>query len=253
MANIKQLLLKLKLSPKEAAIFLSLVKLGKATATAIARDSGITRTHVYDVVQELGEKGLVSEIEERGIKTYEAVDHAGLLAYITRQQKELVSIEKSALTLASEFNALQLGTQQQTKVRFFNGIDGVQNIYEEIRTDFLKQENGFEILTIFSPENLNKIIPQFQYFSFPNARGRDIVCDDALLPEFQKQIVLAGNGVQHRVWPKDKGLFPTDNIAWANKVAYIDVLGHPSGIIIESVSIYTSFEMWFNGLWEGLK
>ena len=78
------------------------------------------------------------------------------------------------------------------------------------------------------------------------------MADDALLPEFKTQIAAAGNGVQYKVWPKEKGLFPTDNIAWKNKIAYIDVANYPSGIIIENESIVKTFTMWFNQLWESL-
>ena len=62
MAQLTQLLQKLNLNKKEAAIFLTLVKLGKATASAIGRDSGVTRTHIYDLVQSLIKKGLVGTV-----------------------------------------------------------------------------------------------------------------------------------------------------------------------------------------------
>ena len=161
MAQLTQLLQKLNLNKKEASIFLTLVKLGKATAAAIGRDSGVTRTHIYDLVQSLIQKGLVSEVEERGVKTYEAVDHAGLLAFVSRQEKELKHVEKKLVEAAGEFNALQLGLQQKTKVRFFDGVEGVKNIYEEITKDFRASTEKFELLTIFSPENLNKVVPNF--------------------------------------------------------------------------------------------
>ena len=253
MPHLKQLLLRLNLNNKEVAVLLSLVRLGKATAAAVARDSGITRTHIYDLVANLVDRGLVSEIEERGIKTYEAVDHTGLMAYITRQQKELQQIEKKVGQLATEFNALELGAKQKTKVRFFDGPEGVKNIYAEIRQDFQKTSERFELLTIFSPERVASALPEFEFFSYPNSTGRDIVCDDPFLSEYQRQITTAGHGVQYRVWPKTKGLFPTDNIAWINKIAYIDLVGYPAGIIIENESIYQSFTMWFNALWEKLE
>ncbi|MSU75315.1 MAG: hypothetical protein EXS55_02270 [Candidatus Magasanikbacteria bacterium] len=250
---LKQLLLKLNLNEKEALIFLSLVKLGSATASALGRDSGVTRTHIYDLVQSLVQKGLVSEVEERGVKTYQAVDHAGLLAFVSREQNELKQIEKKIVEAASDFKSLQLGAEQKTKVRFFDGVEGVKNIYEEIRKDFEKQPERFELLTIFSPQNVETIMPGFQFFSFPNATVRDIVSADAHLAEYEKQMKLAGNDVSYKVWPKEKGAFPTDNIAWKNKIAYIDLVGYPSGIIIENESIVKTFTMWFNQLWESLK
>ena len=252
MPNFSELLQKLNLNEKQIAIFLSLVKLGKTTATNISRDSGVTRTHVYDLISELIVKGLVSEIEERGVKTYEAVDHAGLLAYISRQQKELQQINKKIEQMATEFNQLQLGQQQKTKVRFFEGIEGVKNLYEEIRRDLAKQSEPSEVITIFSPEKLNNLIPGFTYLDFPTVSIRAIICKDDMAQSYVDQMDKTKNKVDYKFWPKEKGLFPTDNIAWLNKIVYIDLSGYPSGIIIENESIVQTFALSFEVIWKGL-
>lgn len=251
MAQLKQLLRDLKLGEKEVDLFISLVKLGKGTAAAIARESGITRTHVYGLITGLVEKGLVSEIEERGIKTYEPVDHAGLLAFVSREQKELQKIEKKLAEAASAFNALQVGNKEKTKVRFFNGVDGVKNIYAEIDLDLKKQKEQFEFLSTFSPEKLNALLPNFQYFNSPQMKGREIVAGDTMIEEYKKQVGVLPN-MQHKIWPKDRGLFPSDTLMWKNKLAFIDLADYPSGIIIENEAMAKSFAMWFNAIWESL-
>jgi sugar-specific transcriptional regulator TrmB len=253
MVQLKQLLLKLNLNEKETVLFLTLVKLGKAGVSAIARESSITRTHIYDIVQNLVEKGLVSEVEERGIKTYEAVGHAGLLAFVSREQKQLQNIEKKIAEAASEFNALQVGTQQKTKVRFFDGVEGIKSIYQEVERDVEASTEKKEVLTIFSPQNLESIIPNFSYFAFANTVVRDIVCEDKLLDVYKKQIVKSAFEVQYKIWPKEQGIFPTDSIVWKNKIAYTDLVGYPSGIIIENEAMTKSFIMWFNMLWKNLE
>lgn len=253
MSQIKQILQNLKLSQKEVEVFLGLLKLGKGTAARISRESGITRTHIYDIVKDLISKGLVSEIEERGVKTYEAVDHAGLLAFVSREQKELQKMEKKIGQMASEFNALQVGAKQKTKVRFFDGVEGVKNIYEEIRQDLQKPQAPFEVLTIFSPANLERVIPDFQYLNYPNMIGRDIVAADEFLPAYLEQMKKNANSISYKIWPKEKGLFPTDNIAWKNKIAYIDLVGYPSGIIVENEAMVKTFTLWFEQMWGSLE
>ncbi len=252
MAQLKQLLKSLRLSEKEVDVFVSLVRLGKGTVSTIAHESGITRTHVYSIVDKLMQLGLVSEVEDRGKKTYEAVDHAGLLAFVSREQNELQTIKKNLSQMASEFNELQVGRKEKTKVRFFNGIEGVKHIYAEIRKDIEGSAESVEVLTIFSPENLEKILPNFAYFDYPNMLGRDIVAEDAFLEAYKGKIKNGNQSAQYKVWPKEKGLFPTDNIMWKNKIAYIDVSGAPSGIIIENEAMAKSFAMWFNEMWNAL-
>ena len=250
--TIKDALAQINLGKKEVQAFLALVKLGHGTAAAIARESGITRTHVYDIMGELVAKGLVSEIEEKKIKRYQAVDHAGLLAFVSRQEKQLQGVQKELMKLASEFQSLQVGAEQKTKVRFFDGIEGVKNIYAEIRRDLRAQKEPFELFTIFSPENLERIIPGFQYLDYPKMIGRDIVADDNMLSAYKEQMSHSKNNISYRVWPKERGSLPTDNIAWKNKIAYIDLAGYPSGIIVENESMVKAFTLWFNLMWEHL-
>ena len=252
MANLKQLLLQLHLSPKETAVFLSLIKLGKTTATAVSREAGITRTHVYDIAQELANKGLMSEVEERGVKVYEATDHAGIMAYLSRQQKELVTLEKTFAEAASEFNALQAGRIQKTKVRFFDGVEGVKNIYAEIQHDLKQQTKPFELSTIFSPQNLERVMPGFGYLIYPLMQKRDIVSADTMAEYYNRKMTESGYNSAYKMWPAGSGLFPTDTICWPNKITYIDLVGYPSGIIIENASMIATFRLWFNQLWESL-
>lgn len=252
MPNFSELLQKLNLNEKQVAIFLSLVKLGKTTATNLSNDSGVTRTHVYDLVKELTDKGLVSEVEERGVKTYEAVDHTGLLAYISRQQKELQQINKKIEQMASEFKQLQLGQQQKTKVRFFEGIEGVKNLYEEIRHDLAKQTKPSEVITIFSPEKLNRLIPNFTYLDFSTVSIRAVICRDNKSHLYASQMKKTKNKVNYKFWPIERGLFPTDNIAWLNKIVFIDLSDYPSGVVIENESIVKTFALSFEEIWRGL-
>lgn len=252
--SLPTLLTQLHLNDRETAVFLALVKLAKpSTIAEIARTAQITRTYVYEIIDLLIKRGLVSEVKNGKIKVYESVDHAGLMAFVSRQKKELDRIEKSLLQTSSEFNALQVGKSQKTKVRFFDGIEGIKTLYGEIKKDFEGQQENFELLTIFSPENLLRVMPEFTFFSFPKAHSRDIVCADNGFDEYRKQIKAFGNNIEFCVWPKGQGVFPTDNIAWKNKIAYLDLVDYPSGIIVENVSMNRTFTMWFNKIWESLK
>ena len=73
MSEIKKILKGLDLSEKEVSVFISLVRLGIAPVSTIASDSGITRTHVYDILGRLQQHALVTETQERGVKKYEAI------------------------------------------------------------------------------------------------------------------------------------------------------------------------------------
>ncbi len=256
MQKIHELLIQLGLNDKEARVFLSMVKLGPAPVGKVAMNSGITRTHVYDIAEELKERGFVSAVEKRGVRIYEALEHAGLLALISRKYKELEALEKKVAESVSDFEQLRAGARQKTKVRFFEGAAGVLNIYEEIKSDLRKLKEPFEIITIFSPDKLEKTFPGWfdeKHIDIPPYMiKRDIVHESEIFSKHLKDREKSASQYSYKIWPKAKGEFPADTLCWQNKIAYVELAEYPSGVVIENEAIVQTFKMWFEKMWEGL-
>lgn len=257
MPKISEILAQLGLNEKEQKVFLVLVKRGALPVGKIAMDTNITRTHIYDIAEELKEKGFVSAMEKRGVRTYEALDHAGLLALTTRKQSEFMTLEKDIAEAASDFEALRVGARQKTKVRFFEGKEGVLNIYDEITNDLRAEKETVELLTVYSPEQLEKTFPgwfaQKKFIKIsPYTMKRDIVHASQLFEAHAKQRQEGVGGYSYKVWPKAQGEFPADTLCWQNKIAFVELSEYPSGVVIENEAIIKTFRMWFEKMWEGL-
>lgn len=255
MTDIRQLLSQLGLNDKEVQIFLSLSKLGAASASALARDTSITRTLIYDVATELIEKGLLTESEKSGVKQYEAIDYAGLMAYISNKQRQLQKLEKEFTQAASDFNALRTSETPKTKVRFYDGAEGMKSVYEEIRHD-LTIADVKELLTIWPVEALEKTYRFFyedkMNLDLPGLVKRDIMCESPLADLYIKRYAQSQTKHHYKLWPKVKGKFPTDALCWGDKVVYTDVQGYPSSIVIENKAVADTFRMYFWQMWESL-
>ena len=59
--NLKKALLQLNLTEKEIASYLALLELGALSIQDISRNTGINRVTTYSAIEELRQKGLVSE------------------------------------------------------------------------------------------------------------------------------------------------------------------------------------------------
>ena len=70
----KEQLEKIGLSPNEAKCYLTLIKIGSASANEISRKSGIHRVSVYDALRGLREKGLISQIMKSNKLLFEAAN-----------------------------------------------------------------------------------------------------------------------------------------------------------------------------------
>ena len=86
---LKEDLNKLGLTNGEARVYLSLLKLGSAKVGEIVKDSTISYSKVYDVLQRLSIKGLASQIIVENIRHFNAVEPYRLHEYIKRKEEEL--------------------------------------------------------------------------------------------------------------------------------------------------------------------
>jgi len=80
------------LSKNEAKVYLALLDLGSATAGKIADKSRVHRTNVYDALERLIEKGIVTYIYKKDTKYYQATEPENLLNLIREKELHLTQI-----------------------------------------------------------------------------------------------------------------------------------------------------------------
>ena len=257
MKSIEQILTELGLTDNEAKVFLSAVKTGLAPLSRIAKGAGVSRTYVYELVEQLKEKGLLAEIEEGKTKKIQALDYGGLVAYVERRQKEMVRLERDLLKSSAAFHALTKGVSKPTKVRFFEGVEGIKSINTEIRKDLEKLKATHSFYVVFSADRMEAVLQgwiehnQHIYYE-PFMRKFAIISQTPQLEQFLEQVrENRQKNFEYKIWPQHKE-FPTDTLCWMNKIAYLDMEGRPSGIIIENKAMVDTFVMWFEQMWGSL-
>jgi len=120
----RQELKQLGLNEKEAAVYLTLLRLGPSPASTLARTTSIKRTSIYDVLNGLTEKNLVHAFKQ-GRHTYFAVDDVNELYLQSKQKTQL------AKELVEKFNN-EMNLPQGVQVHYYKGQEGYREIYEEI-------------------------------------------------------------------------------------------------------------------------
>jgi HTH-type transcriptional regulator, sugar sensing transcriptional regulator len=77
-------LISIGLTSGEAKVFLTLLKLGSAKVGQIVKDSHVSYSKVYDVLERLSAKGLISHIVLGNVKHFNAVEPYRLEEYIKK-------------------------------------------------------------------------------------------------------------------------------------------------------------------------
>lgn len=126
------------LSPKEHKVYLELLKIGTGKAGVLAKKTELNRTSVYDVLESLGRKGIISSYRKGSQTYFSATDPHRLLSYLEQEKADTVaSIDANKLRLEAllpQFISLQDISPDRPKVQFFEGEKGILEAYEDTLT-----------------------------------------------------------------------------------------------------------------------
>ncbi|HLD05881.1 MAG TPA: helix-turn-helix domain-containing protein [Candidatus Nanoarchaeia archaeon] len=116
----------------ETQIYAALLELGETTRTELAKKSGISPSKIYDVVNRLMEKGIVSTVKKQGVLHFSAADPARLTDFLDQKEAEL----NQERTLVDQLLPILLAKHQKTKeevdIEVFYGWEGMQTAYNDI-------------------------------------------------------------------------------------------------------------------------
>ena len=121
------------LSEKEADVYIALLELGKATVTKISQKAGINRTTGYDILGSLVSKKLASVSGKEPKQEYAAEPPTAITDYLKRQQAQTAEDIKKSETLVPELTLLH-AVKNRPKIRFYEGTDGLEHVYEDTLT-----------------------------------------------------------------------------------------------------------------------
>lgn len=110
------------LTKNESKVYVALLKLGSATAVEITKKSKVHRVNVYDALERLQYKGLISTIMQAKKRIYEAANPEQLLNLIKQKEEALQQILPE---LEQEFKL----KKEKQQVYHFLGPEGVMRAY----------------------------------------------------------------------------------------------------------------------------
>lgn len=121
--EITQLLLEIGFSINEAKVYLGLLKLGSGSVSDLAKKVDVHRVNIYDALERLREKGLVSNVTRKEKNVFQAASPESLQDIIQKKQEKLDLINKYVPELMKQYNAAE---EKQT-VTYYKGRQGVIN------------------------------------------------------------------------------------------------------------------------------
>lgn len=247
---LNQFLTSIGLTNKEAKVYLALLQIGSQAVSTIANKSQLTRTTVYAVLESLEKKDLIFSFEKNNILYYSAKSPHSIQEKLERDSGKIKSQLEEFKNLVPEFLALNQHNEAAPRVQYFEGLSGIQQIYEDtLKAN--KEKLAYSPIADIQHMELKKYIDEYvKKRAKKKIRVRALLPDSPRSREFTKidESLLRAT----RLIPQERFPFRSEINIYNNKVAMISLQADVfHGVIIESEAIASTQRSIFELAWLG--
>ncbi|MBD3252422.1 hypothetical protein GF386_01695 [Candidatus Pacearchaeota archaeon] len=149
----KEILYDIGLTKGEVEVYLALLKTGFSSTGNIVKESKVTKSKVYDILNRLKEKGLVSISLKNDINYYDAAPPNFLIELIEKRQKEVKNQKEQIEKLIPDLVTIQTSALKKERIEIFEGFKGMKSAFQILEKEF---EPGQEFLVFGVDKTLNQ-------------------------------------------------------------------------------------------------
>lgn len=246
---MQEILEKTGLSKNEAKVYLSLLDLGITSSKAIIERTGLHRQIVYDMLNSLIEKGIVSFVIQANIKYFKALEPRNFLEYFNVKKEKILKQEREFKEILPQLEMRKKRNTEKQETTVYSGNKGIKSLLD----DMLSQKQ--EILTIGASELEAEAFQyhiQFNLPKFHKIREKRKIMYKLLLSVKMKERVKKLNELEYteaRILPDEFTSNSSTNI-YGDKVSIIMWSSQSFGILIKSKEIADTQRKHFNLLWK---
>lgn len=235
------------LTKNEITVYKTLLEFGPSTAGPLTQKSGVHRSRVYESLNRLVDKGLVSYKIKANRKYFQAQNPEELIDFIEEKKEKLKSI-------IPELSALQLIRPETHEANVFEGYKGLKSVFY---SNLKGAKRGDCIYVVgarsgqdISPETWTSFFKGFHKKRLAiGVRYKIIFNEDLRKSEIAKsmqKMKITDVGFIKQYTPASFNVF-------RNKVAIILWKKKPYAFVITSREVADSFRQYFNTLWKQAK
>ncbi len=137
-----QILEEIGLTKTEIKIYLALLKLGQSTTTNIVRDAKIHASKVYEFLDKLIQKGLVTYTIQANKKHFNAVDPSFLEEFLREKQRNIEEQKREIQKIIPELQAFTHLHKENIQFKVYEGLRGIKSFYDMLLTMLKKGDTS---------------------------------------------------------------------------------------------------------------
>lgn len=128
----KTILTQLGLTPKEVTVYTALLKQGETHVVPIVKETGLPRTTVVYLLEQLAEKQLVQIIQQHARRIYIPEPPKSWVSTLRKQQTIIENRIQKVEQSLPELNQLYAASPLRPEVRYYRGRSQLRELYNEM-------------------------------------------------------------------------------------------------------------------------
>lgn len=133
------------LTKGEAIVYRTLLEVGGGTTGIVVKHAGISSGKIYEILEKLIRKGLVSQILEGKIRHFYPTSPERLLSYLEEEKMRISLHERNVKEMLPLLNGMLVEKQAPLETVMYRGYKGIRNaIYDALAS----MKRGDEILAM---------------------------------------------------------------------------------------------------------
>jgi len=240
-----KILKEIGLTETEIKVYLSLLTIGATSAGKIVEETGVYRKNLYDSLNKLIEKGLVSYVIENKIKIFQAKKPDNLEKYLDEKKAKIEEQKLEIQNSIIELNSLYKKAPAEIESEIYRGTEGIKTILKECL-------NYKEVLFIGATGDVENRLPYFwlQY----NKKREKLKCNWKLLlvHEAKNKPITKSKYYEYKVLPE---ILSGLNVIYiyGDYVANVLWLEKPIAFVIKHKTLSNNYKKYFDYLWRTIK
>ena len=231
------------LTQQQAKVYIKLLELGPSNAGKLVKEIDIERVSCYDTLNRLIRRGLVSFLEIRGHRLYQATNPQRLLKFAEDAEEKAKKQKETVQLIIPELAELQkTGLKEQKEATIYKTKEGVKSIFEMM-------------LDVGKPINVisatgKAIINMNFYFPMWNKKRvkKNILVKIIFNNELRKSKITKMPLSEVKFMPKEYSS-PSTLFVFGEYVANLLWSDVPFVFLIKSSEIAKSYQNYFNMIW----
>jgi HTH-type transcriptional regulator, sugar sensing transcriptional regulator len=247
-----QILKEIGLTHGEIKTYLALLKRGSSSTGPIAKESGVSRSKLYSILDKLEKKGLASHVEQKGVTYFQAVEPSKIGDYLQKKENDLKNLTTKFEKFLPQLEAVHKESPRVQNVTVYQGLRGLATAHEHTYLK-LKRGESYYYLGISAGQPGE----QHAYWMRDHMRRAKVGIKCRLLfNKYTEQETLVNRNSYKGC---DARLMPTDIKTPAFFLIYKDTVmiaipsRPPLAIEIVSQEIADSFKSYFDEFWKKTK